>query len=360
MASSPAASAGTPQGMSGNIDARLAPSRSTSKARSMSAITPSARAWSSARCSAESDAISRDSAAIRRAMFSSSSSRVFGLSGNRSPNRCMNPSKSYGSPRSRCSIIWFSSASMSLNRWTCSGERLRIPSAMLRKYAPSTCSLRCSINSSNSRCASWSTNRKSDSPRIGPEGVLAPVPLRVARAHPLRVRRSSENVARGLRVAEPGGERPKRQAEAEERGPGERDPRLGSERLLPCERVGDGKENERAEPVDVVEPGRRSIPQHEQHDADERLHDGHHLDRRQPPPEPVARLSLGAPDHEAPQPPHGEQGDDDPADVLVDPWHGRQILRCRGSFVPVGPQPAGLLLVQATGEVQPFQGELDR
>ena len=59
-------------------------------ARSMSPITCRASSSSSRRRSGGSDASSRDIAAIRRAMFSSSSSRVLGLSGNRSPYRVMN------------------------------------------------------------------------------------------------------------------------------------------------------------------------------------------------------------------------------------------------------------------------------
>ena len=66
----------------------------------------------------------------------------------------MNPSKSYASPRARCSIIWFSSASMSRTCASCSGDMFCMPCAMPRKYAPSTCSRTCSSSSSNIRCAS--------------------------------------------------------------------------------------------------------------------------------------------------------------------------------------------------------------
>src|SRR4029450_7782667 len=96
----------------------------------------------------------------------------------------------------------------------------------------------------------------------------------------------------------------------EERSPRERDPRVSSQRLLPGECVGDGQKDERTEPVDVVEPGLRPGAQDERNDADEGLYDAHHLDRREPPPEPVAGLAFRDPDHEAPQPTPREQRDD--------------------------------------------------
>ena len=57
----------------------------------MSCRTCSASARSSARSSGDSDASSRDIAAIRAAICSSSSSSVWGLPGKKSPWRCMKP-----------------------------------------------------------------------------------------------------------------------------------------------------------------------------------------------------------------------------------------------------------------------------
>src|SRR6266540_4267173 len=94
--------------------------------------------------------------------------------------------------------------------------------------------------------------------------------------------------------------------------------------------VGDDQKHERPEPVDVVEPGLRPIPQDEEHDPDELLYDGDHLDRRQPPPEPLAGLALCEPDHESPQPAHREQGDDDVPDELVDPTHAGRSYEAEG------------------------------
>ena len=87
MGSSPSRSpiVGSPHGMSGNAFARFDASRLASNARSMSCITCSESAISSARCSGLRDAMSRLMAAERRAMSSSSSSRLFGSFGMRSP-----------------------------------------------------------------------------------------------------------------------------------------------------------------------------------------------------------------------------------------------------------------------------------
>ena len=125
----------------------------------MSPSISSASARSSARCSGESDPMSLDMAAMRRAMSWSSSSSDRGFPGKKSPYRCMRPSKSKGSPRSRASIIEFSSASMSRNRCMSSADIPRIPWVRLRKYDPSTCSFSHSSSWSNFLWASGSTNR---------------------------------------------------------------------------------------------------------------------------------------------------------------------------------------------------------
>ena len=108
----------------------------------MSCITWSLNAWSSARCSGLSEAINRLSAAIRRAICSSSSSRVRGSPGNRSPYRALKSSKAgwVSSPRARASIRPFSSATMSRIRASCSGVAFLRPSAIERMWAPITCS----------------------------------------------------------------------------------------------------------------------------------------------------------------------------------------------------------------------------
>ena len=66
-------------------------------------------------------------------MSSSSSSRVSGFSGKNSPWRSMKPSKSGSSPRSRCSSIWFSSASMSFMACIDSGVTLLMAPAIWLK-----------------------------------------------------------------------------------------------------------------------------------------------------------------------------------------------------------------------------------
>ena len=75
-----------------------------------------------ARCSGDSELRKACMAAMRRAMASSSSSRVCGFSGKKSPYWAMKPSKSGSSPLARSSSMAFRAASMSLNRAISSGE----------------------------------------------------------------------------------------------------------------------------------------------------------------------------------------------------------------------------------------------
>ena len=75
------------------------------------------------------------------------------------------------------------------------------------------------------------------------------------------------------------------------------------------------------DPVRVVQDRRRSVAQQEHHDADQRLDAGHDLDHRHPDPEALARVALGDPRDQAPDPAHGEQRHHEEPDVLVDLDH---------------------------------------
>ena len=61
----------------------------------------------------------------------------------------MNPSKSGSSPRSRCSSMWLSSASMSFMRWSCSGDISDMPCCSWLNIESRSCFFSSSISSSN-------------------------------------------------------------------------------------------------------------------------------------------------------------------------------------------------------------------
>ena len=86
-------------------------------------------------------------AAMRRAIDSSSSSRVCGFSGNMSPYSAMKPSKSGSSPRARSSSMAFSAESMSLNRAISSGDVLSIAPAIDWNWLSRSCWRSSSISS---------------------------------------------------------------------------------------------------------------------------------------------------------------------------------------------------------------------
>src|SRR6185295_1328737 len=114
-------------------------------------------------------------------------------------------------------------------------------------------------------------------------------------------------------------QRAEREPEADERRPGERAPRcdgLAADAdllALASQPVRDDEDQDRPEPVDVVEPGRRPVARGEEHQPDQRLQPGRNLRDREPHPEPFARPAT-APKHERSEPPDptdGEQTDDE-------------------------------------------------
>ena len=86
-------------------------------------------------------------AAIRRAMASSSSSRVWGFSGKKSPYCSMKPSKSGSSPLLRWSSMVLRADSMSLNRAISSGETRPIDSVIPLNWLSRSCWRSSSISS---------------------------------------------------------------------------------------------------------------------------------------------------------------------------------------------------------------------
>ena len=114
----------------------------------MSSSNALASSWSCARCSGDIEFSSCCICAICCAICSRSSSSVCGLPGKKSPKRSMNPSKSGSSPRSRCSSMWLSSASMSFMRASCSGDISDRPCCSWLNSESRSCLFSSSINSS--------------------------------------------------------------------------------------------------------------------------------------------------------------------------------------------------------------------
>jgi hypothetical protein len=120
----------------------------------MSSSSWSDSACSCARCSGVIELSIAWAAAIRRAITSSSSSRLCGSSGKKSPKRSMNPSKSGVSPRARCSSMALSAAIMSFIRARSSGDMAPTAPDIWSTVCCISCSRSFSTSCSNRCCAS--------------------------------------------------------------------------------------------------------------------------------------------------------------------------------------------------------------
>ena len=118
------------------------------------------------------------------------------------------------------------------------------------------------------------------------------------------------------------------------------------------------KITERAEPVDVVQPRVRAIPQQQQHDPRIAWMPADHLRDGEPRPEPLARAALARSSARAPDPPDGEDADHGEPDDLWTSGIGAGVYGSPATLVARA--PSALVLVQPPGQVQALQGELER